>query len=160
MLNFSNTNISRLSVHHVGNKTNGELLGISKTELQLSDAKLQDLLFRFFLTPFSGQDFYNFTFSNQDFKLNPLYTFAVKLFEQGKDFHSLTVDIAKHLFEVSQHPQIKSGDLFIAFFTNLSVNGQVLNAIGIFKSENRQSFLRVNSVNNTNFTLQYDEGIN
>ncbi len=160
MLDFTNTNINHLSVHPVGNKANGELLKLSKQELEIADIPLKNLLFRFFLSPFSGADFYNFTSSNQDFKLNPLYSYCKHLFEQKHNFHHISIDIAKHLFEASHHPQIKSGDLFVAFFTNLSVNGHVLNAIGIFKSENRQSFLQVNASDSSQFSLQANEGIN
>lgn len=160
MLDFTNTQIRNLSVHHIGNKTNGDLLQLSKQEIKIADQKLKDLLFRYFLTPISSPDFYNFTFTNQDFKLNPLYNFATSVFEQGKNFQKLSEDIAKHLFEVSSHPQIKAGDLFVVLFTNLSVNSHVLNALGIFKSENRQQFLQVNSADSAQFSLKYDEGIN
>jgi 37-kD nucleoid-associated bacterial protein len=159
MIDYTNASISQLSVHHIGNKTNGDLLQLSKEEIKLTDKKLSDLLFRYFLSPFSSPDFYNFTFSNQDFKLNPLFTFATKLFEQGKDFHKISEHIAKHLFEVSHHPQIKVGDLFVVFFRNISLNGHVVNAIGLFKSENRQSFLKLEA-GTTNFDLNYEEGIN
>jgi DNA polymerase III delta prime subunit len=160
MLDYTNTRITNLSVHAIGNKLNGELLKPSKQEIDLKDSKLKDLLFKFFFSPFSGADFYNFTSSNKDFNLNPLFVYCSRLFEQGKNFHKHSVDIAHHLFELSHHPQIKSGDLFVAFFTNLSVNGQVVNAIGIFKSENRQSFLQVNALDSANFSLLVDEGIN
>ncbi len=160
MIDTTNTHLANISVHHVGNKTNGERLLLSKKELALADKKLEDLLFQFFLSSFKNAEFYNFTFTNKEFELNPLYNYAVKVFERKTDFHKQATDIARHLFEITNHPQIKAGDLFVGLFTNLSVNGHVVNALGIFKSESKQSFLQLNSNNSDEFQLLYDEGIN
>ena len=67
MLDYTNTNITNLSVHHIGNKTNDERLQLSKEEVKLQDRKLEELLFQFFLKPFTSPEFYNFTFSKGDF---------------------------------------------------------------------------------------------
>ncbi|MBK9479999.1 MAG: nucleoid-associated protein [Bacteroidetes bacterium] len=157
MLDFTNTQITRIAAHRIGNKANDEKLMLSKEPISAEDTRLKEVLFSFFLAPFQSPEFYNFTFSNQDFTLNPLFTFSSKLFEQKNNFHKLSCDIAHHLYEVSTHPQIKAGDLFVVFFRNLSVNGHVLNAIGLFKSENKQAFLQLDS---DNFELNLEEGIN
>lgn len=157
MLDFTNTQITRITAHRIGNKANDEKLLLSNELLSVEDKQLKEVLFSFFLSPFQSPEFYNFTFSNQDFTLNPLFTFSSKLFEQKNNFHKLSCDIAHHLYEVSTHPQIKAGDLFVVFFRNLSVNGHVLNAIGLFKSENKQAFLQLDS---DNFELNLEEGIN
>ncbi|HRH63611.1 MAG TPA: nucleoid-associated protein [Bacteroidia bacterium] len=157
MLDFTNTQITRITAHRIGNKANDEKLLLSNELLSVEDKQLKEVLFSFFLSPFQSPEFYNFTFSNQDFTLNPLFTFSSKLFEQKNNFHKLSCDIAHHLYEVSTHPQIKAGDLFVVFFRNLSVNGHVLNAIGLFKSENKQAFLKLDS---DNFELNLEEGIN
>jgi hypothetical protein len=57
------------------------------------------------------------------------------------------------------HPQIKSGDLFIATFSNIEINDKLVNGFGIFKSENRQAFLKLNKKSNE-FILNYEDGIN
>lgn len=157
MLDFTNTQITRITAHRIGNKANDEKLLLSNELLSVEDKQLKEVLFSFFLSPFQSPEFYNFTFSNQDFTLNPLFTFSSKLFEQKNNFLKLSCDIAHHLYEVSTHPQIKAGDLFVVFFRNLSVNGHVLNAIGLFKSENKQAFLQLDS---DNFELNLEEGIN
>lgn len=151
--------IHQLSVHHVGNKNNGDDIHISKETVDISDEKLHDLMLNFFLTPFGAPEFFNFTFTNQDFKLNPLYIYATQILDNTNDFHLNTISIAKHLFEVSNHPLIKAGDLFIAHFHNLFIDNETVNAVGIFKSENRQSFIKVNE-NKNQFNLQYEDGIN
>ena len=158
MLDYSNTSIQKVSVHQVGNKTNGELIKFSKAPLNASDDKLHRLLKKFFLHPFSTPEFYNFTFSNENFELNPLFGYASQVFDSPQLFHPNTINIAKHLYELSIHPNIKSGDLFVAYFSNINLGDEVTNAIGIFKSENRQEFLKVDA-KSENFSLHYDDGI-
>jgi hypothetical protein len=159
MIDYTNCNIEKVSVHTVGNKTNGEELLLSKSLLDISDLKVRELLFKFFLSPFASPEFYSFTFSNEDFTLNPLFNFASQIFDSSKTFQKNSVNVAKHLYELSVHPQIKSGDLFLAYFTDISIEDELTDAIGIFKSENRQAFLKLNS-NQEDFSIQYDDGIN
>ena len=49
MLITSNTTLQHVSVHQVGNKTNGEDLIISKQEMDISDENLNERLKQFFL---------------------------------------------------------------------------------------------------------------
>jgi hypothetical protein len=119
MINFSNSTIEKVSVHNVGNKTNEEDLVLSNELLDISDNLVKALLSKFFLTPFTNVEFNAFTFSNGDFTMNPLYNFASKIFDNEKTLHKNAIDIAKYLYEVSIHPQIKSGDLFVAYFKDI-----------------------------------------
>lgn len=159
MLNHANCTINRLSVHHVGNRTNEEEIHLSKAPLDISDIELRELLLKFFEQPFKNTEFYNFTFSNGDFTLNPLYNFALQIFNEPGIFHEYSINIAKQLYEVSVHPQIKPGDLFIAHFTNIQIDNELTDALGIFKSENRHSFLKLDNVADV-FLLQPESGIN
>lgn len=159
MIDYTNTDIEKVSVHTVGNKTNGEELHLSKSLLDTSDLRVRELLFKFFLTPFENPEFYSFSFTNDDFTLNPIFNFASQIFDNNKSFHKHSVNIAKHLYELSIHPKIKSGDLFVTYFSDISIEDELTDAIGIFKSENRQSFLKVDS-SKEDFTIQCDDGIN
>ncbi len=159
MIDYSSAKIDHISVHHIGNQNKGEDLISSKTELNVSDARLSELLIRYFLAPFTAPAYYSFTFTNEDFKMNPLYIYASQIFDNTKLLHDKSVDIAKHLYEMSDHPQIKPGDLFIVHFNDVVVGGIAMDAIGIFKSENRQSFLKLDATGNS-FYINYDDGIN
>lgn len=119
---------------------------------------IRALLTRFFLSPFSQPEFHSFTFSNDDFKLNPIYNFASQIFEDLKSFHEQSESIAKLLYELSTHPNIKSGDLFVACISGLTLADEVVDAVGIFKSENRHAFLHMEHSENS-FSLQPYEGI-
>lgn len=159
MLDFSNCELDQLSVHRVGNKTNGEELRLSETLMDLSDAELRELLFRFFLQPFADpKEFFNLT-DAEDFTLNPVFQAASQVFDNPTALQRIAAELAKHLYEKSEHPQIKSGDLLVAYFTELVLEDEVVDALGIFKVENKQPFLKLNQAE-TSFSLQHDEGIN
>jgi hypothetical protein len=158
MFDYTNCNIERVAAHQVGNKNNEEDLVVSKSLLDISDLRLRELLMRFFLPHFSSPELYNFTFTNGDFSLNPLFNYTSQIFDSVKSFHKNSVNIAKHLYEVSVHHQIKSGDLFITYFSHVSINNETVDAIGIFKSENKQSFLKLDGKAGE-FVLNYDDGI-
>lgn len=159
MLDHLNSNIEKISVHRIGNKNNGEELFLSDDELDTGDARLRELLVKFFLTPFSNPEFYRFTFSNKDVTLNPMHRFATEIFEDNSTFQQNSQYIAKHLYELSTHPQIKSGDLFVVYFTDIMQDNIPVEAIGVFKSENKQSFLKVDQ-EKADFKLSYEDGIN
>jgi hypothetical protein len=109
--------------------------------------------------PFIVPEYHSFTFSNDDFTLNPLYIFASQVFDNQDNLHKNSISIAKLLFELSVHPQIKSGDLFVAYFTDLMIDDEVMDAVGIFKSENRQSFLKLD-LQSDDFSILPEDGIN
>lgn len=159
MIDPASSSIQQISVHYIGNKTNGEDLIVSKTPLATVNNQLQELLLRYFLTPFTQPEYYHFTFSNGDFNMNPLYQYAAQLFDSPVSFHTQTVNMAKHLYETADHPNIKPGDLFIVRLADVSVEGERMEVIGIFKSENKQSFLKLYQLSGQ-YDLEPESGIN
>ena len=81
------------------------------------------------------------------------------MFSESDTFHENSINLARHLYELSAHPQIKSGDLFVAYISDLEVDGELTDAIGIFKSENRQAFLKIDH-SGDDFSIRPDDGIN
>jgi hypothetical protein len=158
MIDYSSSLIEKVIVHHVGNKTKEEELHLSDSLLDIRDNRIKELLSRFFLSPFIDPEYYSFTFTNDDFTLNPLYTFAASVFDNKKSFIKNSVNAAKHLYEVALHPQIKPGDLFVAYFSEMVVEDEVTDVLGIFKSESKQSFLKLNRVNKS-YSISCDDGI-
>ena len=159
MIDFIYCNIEEVIAHKVGNKTNGDDLILSDEKLKIDDLRLRELLLKYFTSSFSNPEYYSFTFSNDDFTLNPLYKFSSEIFSLSANLLNKSKDISKLLFDISLHPQIKSGDLFVVYFSGVKTDGEKVDALGIFKSENVQSFLKLNNTSNT-FNLDYDKGIN
>ncbi len=158
MIEYANCNIAQIAVHQIGNKANEEALHLSDSPLELQDERLRELLLRFFLSPFVEPEFFAFTFTNGDFVMNPLYHYVAQMFGDHDTFLHTSADIARHLYEQSEHPQIKSGDLFVVYFSDLVLEDELTDAIGIFKSEVKQPFLKLNQ-KDRDFALFYEDGI-
>jgi hypothetical protein len=158
-MDFFTSNLEQLSVHEVGNKNNGGQLYASADSLEVNDESLVALLQHYFLKPFTQQEFWQFTSSNDDVNLNPVYSFAQQIFNQTSSFHLQTINIAKHLFECTNHPNIKDGDLYVAFISHVKLGDDICDAIGIFKSEHKEPFLKTKR-KGKEFSINADEGIN
>ncbi len=156
--NIGNGNIVSVSVHHVGNKVNADELILSKKGVDLADFSLQKVLMKFFLESFEWQEFYNFSFSNDEVQLNPLYNFCGRIFQDKHLMHAVSEEIAVHLFETANHPQIKNGDLLVGLFENVLLEDELVDVVGIFKSENKQGFLNVEMVDHA-YKVKLFEGI-
>jgi len=155
MLDSSQSIIQPVSAHYIGNRANGDQLRLSDIPLELDD-NLHDLLRTYFLSNFNTPEFYSFSFSNEDFTLNPLYQFAAAIFDDAETLHENSINIAKHLFEATQHPNIKAGELYVAYIQDVVIENSLYNAVGIFKSENKENYLKLSR----NFNLHADEGVN
>lgn len=151
--------IQSVSVHHVGNASLEEKLKLSDAPLELDQDRITGLLRIYFLSNFNTPEYFSFTSSSEDFSLNPVYQYASEIFDEPGALHEISISLAKQLYSSTQHPNIKAGDLYVAYFNALAINGQHTEAIGIFKSETRESYLKLKSYSNQ-FDLLADEGIN
>jgi hypothetical protein len=161
MVSYLEASIEQLSIHRIGNKSQNELYSLSDQPLHIDDNILDKLLIEYFLTPFGKQnEVYRFMHSSGDLNLNELFHFSSSMFSDPNNFHELTGQISKHLYDISNHPKIKSGELYIATFKDLQLEGELTDAIGIFKSETKEAYLKVNPAKG-GFDLSYEEnGIN
>lgn len=160
MLDLSDATIDKIIVHKVGNPSHDEQLKCSKDAFPLNDPDLEAVLSRFFLSPFHKKDhgFYNFR-HDTDVNLNEMYHYAGKIFDPDESFVLQSMNIAKHLYDKSHHPRVKSGELYIVLLNNCLVEDELTDALGIFKSENKDTFLKVYA-GNENLSIEYQDGIN
>jgi hypothetical protein len=158
-MDFFTSTLELLSAHEVNNKNNGGQLYASEQGLEVDDTKLLEMLQHYFLKPFNQQEYWQFTSSNNDVSLNPVYSFARQVFDNPGSFHFQSINIAKHLFECTNHPNIKDGDLYVAYITHARLGNETMEAIGIFKSEQKEGFIKANRKGKT-YSLKADEGIN
>lgn len=91
--------------------------------------------------------------------LNEVYTYVSKIFDEPKQLYEQSVNLAKHLYEQSTHPRIKGGEFYTVYFKDCIFDGETLDAVGLFKSENKETFLKVLRENGS-FNLVSDKGIN
>ena len=157
MITYLDAYISTNSLHFVGNKIADEGISLSKNTIVI-DHKLEQSLISYFLTPFDSEEFYQFHHES-DLALNEVYTYVSKIFDNEKQLYEQSVNLAKHLYEQSTHPKIKGGEFYTVYFKDCILDSETLDAVGLFKSENKDTFLKVLQEND-NFNLQTEKGIN
>jgi len=160
MIQTSECRIEIASAHIIGNKHNEEPLTFSEQPLTIEGEELDELLKSYFLDHFKEPDFQSFAPPEEgELEEHDLYAFAKKVFSGEGEFHTLTKEVARLLYDNSEHPNIKSGELYVVLFRDLVVEDELTDAVGIFKSEIKQYFLQME--NNVNlFSLNFDMGIN
>ncbi len=157
MLDFSTVLINELAIHRVGNKHNEEDFFISQSSFPLNDG-LELMMLDYFVKPFMKlQDSNQFT-HEIELSYNELNGISKDIFANPSSLYINSVKILKHLHEQSQHPHIKTGDLFIAHFSDILYQDKMVDAIGIFKSENKTSFLKIDQ-EATNLEVLEQQGI-
>jgi hypothetical protein len=158
MTDLARAQLRKLIIHKVGNKLLEESVLLSDEPVELSSqADLLQVLTTYFLGPFKDPVYYRFHHVSS-LELNELYTIAGALFRSPKTFVKKSKEIANILYEYSSHPKIKSGELYIAYFEECRIQNETTDAIGIFKSENKEGFLKVFQEKN-GFGVNHDEGI-
>lgn len=147
-----------LSIHRVGNKAQDEFYVLSDQPIDLAqDEVLPDLLMQYFMKPFAkANEVYRFYHPNDDLQLNEVYYFAKQFFDEKIAFHDMSQQLAKHLYAVSEHPKIKGGELYVVALNNVKMEGEDHRAIGIFKSENKEAYLKVYP-NGEGFDVDYEQ---
>ncbi len=152
--------LSSLSIHRVGNKLLDEFYVLSDAPIALKDELLGKLLMQYFLSPFEKvNEVYRFMHSSE-LTLNELFHFCTEVFDNPSRFHEVSEQITKYLFDQTNHPKIKAGELYVALFKDVQLEGDMLDAIGIFKSENKETYLKVYP-DTGGFSLEYEpDGIN
>ncbi len=131
--------LSSLVIHKVGNRLKDDELVLSENESGL-DEPTEKIVWDYVFAAFKAPDFYQFTHSS-DLELNNVYSIARSVFNQPDTFIEKSAALAKLLYEASQHPQVKSGELMVMYFKKLRFAQIEAPAIGLFKSEKKQPFL-------------------
>lgn len=157
MISFFEASLAELSIHRIGNKSEDEFYVLSEKSIAIRDITLSNLLQQYFLGPYEKvNEIYRFIHPNGDLNLNEAHHFAAEIFNNGEVFHENSRQLAKYLYDVSGHPKIKSGELYVAYFENVQIEGELHDAIGIFKSETKESYLKV-FPEQDGFALTYEQ---
>jgi hypothetical protein len=158
MINLYNTQINSLSLHKVGNKSRNEPIFLSNEAYRLND-EITPLIKEFFFKPFREKEENYFQFANEvDLEYNDMFVFASQIFDNPEMIHDASKLITKHLFEQSNHPHIKNGEVYVTYLTNVSIDNNVVDAIGIFKSEMKNDFIELNE-NESHLDMILKQGI-
>jgi len=142
MTTIDSVELQKVIVHKVGNPTRGEVLKLSTNPLTLNDEIVRSLLSKYFLGPFNEHEQYHFTHLS-DLALNEVYHYVTEIFDDPKQFTLKSAQLAQFLYSKSTHAKVKEGELYIVQLGNVPFGGEYTEAIGIFKSETKETFLKV-----------------
>jgi len=148
--------MDKLIIHHVGNKNNGDGVRFSDDLTEFED--IEDYISQLINNSFKSDELYQFHFL-PSLELNPIYQFITDIFKRKGNFISQSHNIARYLYDKSIHPQIKAGELCVAYFKDCQLNGEIIDCVGLFKSENKETILKI-SQTKIGYNLKSEEGIN
>ena len=154
---FEDAVLDKIIIHKVGNKAAEENYYIAKEKTAVDD-EIKNLLTNYFLSAFKSEELYHF-FHDSNLDLNEVYSFVSDIFDDAKSLYDNSVNLAKHLYNQSVHPKIKGGELYVVYFKDCTYDGETLDAVGLFKSENKETYLTVEQADD-GFDIEKREGIN
>lgn len=151
------TKLTHIALHLVGNKSEEEGVHLAKSNVSL-DEEMRNILTKFFLNAFNIGEFFHL-YHDSGIEYNVVHGAASKIFEDPSSLHEESVKLARHLYEQSTHPKIKGGEFYVAYFSDCIMSGTTVDAIGIFKTENKDTFLKVQH-SGGKVNLESEQGIN
>ncbi len=109
--------------------------------VDLSEYDHEEVLKNIFLKPFT-QCFETYDFWHPvDINHNMLHTYSQDMREKSCLDANTALDIAAHLMDVSLHPNIKDGDVFILDGLDVLFKANPVRALAICKVENKATFI-------------------
>jgi hypothetical protein len=158
MIDFTGVKLQNIATHFVGNKLRDEKIKISSGEVITVEGETEKYLLKYFLSSFQDNEKFNFT-NPTELSLNAVYTLISRIFYNTDSFHENSVELSKHLYESSTHPKVNGGEFSICLFENIFLDGVETTAIGLFKTEIKDVFLKFNQTKD-NYTINYESGVN
>lgn len=157
MISALEAKIQNVILHKVGNKLRDENFLLSNHTLSLNEKVLDNLVY-YFLTPFVTEEYYQL-YHESGISYNVVYGVVSHIFDDTETLYEQSVNLAKHLYEQSTHPKIKGGEFYTVYFKDCLLDGETVDAVGLFKSENKDTFLKVLREGG-NFNLESEQGVN
>lgn len=158
MIDFTRAELTHFIIHYVGNKGLGEELTLSDACFEFKDEFVKDTVLRYFQGPFKTDIYHKFK-NKSEFALGDVKDLAEGIFNSRKSFIKNSKDMAKHLHNQSTHPKIKGGEFYVCYFKDVVVDGELCDAVGCFKTENKETYLKVFQ-HVGEFDVECENGIN
>jgi len=157
MIKRQKASIKHCIIHKVGNKFNDTKNAFSDAAVHFDEATY-NLMLPYLLKPFvSVAENYRFH-HHSNVGLNEINTYSDQLFKEEADFVETSKHIVTHLYEQSNSAQIKTGDVLVCHFENIQYEDFFVDAIGIFKIENKTEFFQT-YLEEGNYDILVQKGI-
>lgn len=158
MIEFTRSELTHFVIHYTGNKGLGEELTTTGKTIDIADSFVKETVLRYLTTPFKTDIYYQFRAKNE-FHYHDVKSYCDEVFGSRGHFIEASKKIAEHLYNQSMHPKIKGGEFYMCYFKDCVVDGELTDAIGIFKTENKETYLKVFQ-HVDEFEIDCDNGIN
>ncbi len=145
MLDFTRSNMSHLIHHHVGNKGLGHAIELSIGEITFHDDLIKDQVVNFLTSGFKSDIVYEFSKKDPDsIGIYSVHDYVRELFKKKNSeiFVKESQNIAEHMYHQTMHPKLPAGTMYMAYFTDILADGELVDGIGIFKKEVEEQFLK------------------
>lgn len=152
MFNLQDIQIDSIIAHYVGSKTEEEGTRISDSTIE-ADEETLSVLKQYFLNPFKAEEYFHLD------KEETMFSYISSIFDDKNKLPEQSVSMANYLYDQSEHPKIKPGEFYVVYFSNAVVDGEIVDAIGLFKSESKDTFLKVKLYSGS-FDIVPETGIN
>ncbi len=149
--------LTGLATHYVGNDAAGDVLQLAQTGVPIDGETLHNALLQYFLAPF-GEGATYCLWHPSDLALNEVYHFAGALFDDPESLIQQSQGLARHLHDVTTLPQIKSGELHVAYITGVPFGAGLVDAIALCKTDTRSPYLKLEEQGGT-YRFQPEEGL-
>ncbi len=156
-INHLEASIDKIFIHKVGNKSEEEGYVISKKEVVI-DRELNTLLTHYFLSHFKSEEQYHF-FHDTELAFNETHSYVSNILNNPDLILEQSTNLAQHLYNKSTHPKIKGGEFYTVYIKNCNLNGEIFDAVGLFKSENKDTFLEIEQISD-GYEIESKEGLN
>lgn len=154
-IDFTQVELEKIITHQIGNKLRDEKYSLSKEESNLEQETKNHLL-KYFFSSLKTEELFSFSHP-VNIEMNEVYSITKDIFSNSDSFVSHSQSIAKLLYEQSMHPKITKGQLNIVLFSNVIFEDEVLNVLGIFKSETVLPFIQMKK-QETKFSILHEFG--
>ena len=158
MIDIVKCNLEVATTHYVGNRNEAENILFSSSYLNTENKELRIVLLKYFLSSFASEEYFQL-YHDSGIEYNVVYGAVSQIFDNPETLYEQSVNLAKHLYDQSTHPKIKGGEFYTVYFKDCIVDGETVDAVGLFKSENKDTFLKVLREGG-NFNLESEQGIN
>lgn len=158
MLDFSAANLRRLAITWVGNKNRNEGIAVPKQTLVPPDAFAEELLTGAFLRPFEKSEEFFYFFHEEDVSNHPVFQSCMNIFQNPETLSEEAGQLTQLLYQHCELPKIRGGEFFVAYFENLLLQDETVNAIALVKIQTKDPVLKTERSAEA-FVLNVLEGI-
>jgi len=118
----------------------------------------KSLLLTYFLKPFKGSGYYNFS-GDPGPESNEAYRSCHTIFRDPSKLKEEAVCLVKQLLDAAQPGEIHNGSLFVVLLRDLLFSDELRQGIGLFRAETTDTFLKIFPSGNS-ASVSSDQGIN